>query len=83
MLGTVLTTSGLNPLAIGVVDINSSNTTISNSLVTTSSCILITPICPLGGLGDPPQITTRSAGSFAVNCPNYVANMKLCYFVAG
>ena len=83
MLGTLLTTSGINPLAIGVVDVNGSNTTISNALVTTSSCILVTPICPIGGLSGVPQITTRSAGSFIVNVPGYVANMKLSYFIAG
>ena len=80
--GNVLTSSGVNPLACNVVDINSSNTTISNVLCTTSSVILITPICPVAGLSGVPQITTRSAGSFIVNCPGFVANMKLSYFIA-
>lgn len=81
-LGSTATSSGINPSASDVVSISASNTTITNALATTTSVILVTPICPLGGLADPPQITTRSAGSFVVNCPGYVANMKLSYFIA-
>lgn len=80
-LGQNSTSSGININASDVISIGASNVTVTNPLVTATSVILVTPICPAGGLTGIPQILSRTAGSFVVNCPNYVANMKLCYFV--
>ena len=82
-LGSYGTSAGINPLATGEVSVAGSNTTITNALVTTTSVILITPFSAAGGLSGTPAVTSRSAGSFVVNWPNYPAGTKsIMYLIA-
>jgi len=82
-LGSFGTSAGINPLATGEVTVSGSNTTITNALVTSSSVILITPFAANGGLTDCPAVTSRSAGSFSVNWPNFPAGTKsIMYLIA-
>jgi hypothetical protein len=82
-LGSFGTSAGINPLATGEVTVSGSNTTITNALVTTSSVILITPFAANGGLTECPSVTSRSAGSFSVNWPNFPAGTKsIMYLIA-
>jgi len=82
-LGTASTSSGINPNACGEVTVTGSNTTITNAFATANSVILITPFASGGGATDPPTVTTRSAGSFVVNWPNFpVGTKSIMYMIA-
>jgi len=82
-LGSYGTSAGINPLATGEATVTASNTTITNSLVTTNSVILITPFSATGGLSGTPAVTSRSAGSFVVNWPGYPSGTKsIMYLIA-
>jgi len=64
-LGAQEATSGLNPASFGTVTVTGSNTTVTNSLATTSSIILLTAVSTTSGTATP-SINVRSAGSFTV-----------------
>ena len=82
-LGTVGTSAGISQNAVGEQAIVGSNTTITNSLVTANSVILITPYSTAGGLSGAPAVTSRTAGSFVVNWPNYPSGTKsIMYLIA-
>jgi hypothetical protein len=59
----------------------SSNTTISNVNVKSSSVILITPIATDGGDDNAPSIITQTAGSFVVNWVNFPVPAAVYYYV--
>ena len=82
-LGTYGTSAGINSAAAGEVSVSGSNTTITNSLITATSVILVTPYASAGGQTNAIAVISRTAGSCVVNWPNYPAGTKsLMYLVA-
>lgn len=73
-LGSQATTSGLNPNSFGTVTVTGSNTTVTNSLATTSSIILLTAVSSVSGTATP-SINVRSTGSFTVLVAGGVAGL--------
>lgn len=73
-LGTGATSSGLNPNSFGTVSVTGSNTTVTNSLATTSSIILLTAVSVTSGTATP-SINVRSTGSFTVLVAGGVAGL--------
>ena len=65
----------------GSVACSSSNTTISNVNVTSSSIILLQGRAPGGGISSPPSLTTVSAGSFVANWPSFPVSATINYYV--
>lgn len=63
--GVSLTSAGINPNYIGYSALGGSNTTITNSNVSASSIILITPVSTTAGT-NMPTINTVANGSFTV-----------------
>lgn len=82
-LGSYGTSAGINPAACGEVTVTASNTTITNSLITATSVILVTPFAASGGQTNAVAITSRTAGSCVVNWPGFPAGTKsILYLVA-
>ena len=64
--GASLTSAGLNPNFMGYSALTGSNTTITNSNVSATSLILLTPVSPGLAGTNMPAINAVSAGSFTV-----------------
>lgn len=73
-LGSEETSSGINPDSFGTVTVTGSNTTVTNSLATTSSIILLTAVSATSGTATP-SINVRSTGSFTVLVAGGVAGL--------
>ena len=75
------TGSGARSGWYGSNSVGSSNTTISNVNVSSTSTILITPKVTGGGNTNAPAILSQTTGSFVVNWAGYPGNASLYWYI--